>query len=233
MTREPEHEENHMSTIRRKPKQQTAPAGQAEDRRDEPGDAELLHTSPFEGDLDEELAAGPKGGGLSGPTLYLGAGLILLAGFVGGIQAHKLWGGNDSSASAGPMAGGARAQDGQGGQAGQGGGFARPGGGSAAGGAGNLTLGTVQKVDGKMIYLQTPNGVVKVQTSGSTTVQVTKSGSLGDLKSGSTVVIRGTAGQDGTVTATSVDQGGGFAGGAGRRGGVSGGSANAPAGGGG
>jgi hypothetical protein len=224
MTREPEHEENHVSTTRRKPKQQTAPAGQAEDRRDEPGDAELLSTSPFEGDLDEELAAGPKGGGLSGLTLYLGAGLILLAGFVGGIQAHKLWGGNDSSASAGPMAGGARAQGGQGsqggqgGQPGQGGGFARPGGGSAAGGAGNLTLGTVQKIDGKMIYLQTANSVVKVQTSGSTTVQVTKSGSLGDLKSGSTVVVRGTAGQDGTVTATSVDQGAGFAGGAGRRG---------------
>jgi hypothetical protein len=191
---------------------------------------ELLETSPFEDDLAEELAARPARSRPPGATLYLGAGVLLVAGFIAGVQAHKEWGGGipaGNRLSAVPARGGLGGFGGQGGQGGfpgQGGQNGQGGGrgaGANGGTGGGMTLGTVKLVDGKTLYLQTAGGeIVQVKTGGSTTVRISKDGSLKDLKPGSTVVVRGTPGADGTMTATSVDQGGGLPAGGGAAGGA-------------
>ncbi|MFD0685910.1 hypothetical protein [Actinomadura fibrosa] len=208
------------------------------------GDAELLASSPFDEDLDSELAAQPQKRSLPGPTLYLCAGLILVAGFLAGVQAQK-WSSDDSgsgpSGAGGPAAAGGygsrtggRAPGGYGGMPGMPGMGGQPGGtngqgaggtgngqgaggsgasgqgpgGMAGGSAGGATIGTITKIEGSTIYLRTTSGqTVKVKTSGATKVRVTKDGKLKDLGSGTTVIVRGSTGQDGTVTATTVNQG--------------------------
>jgi hypothetical protein len=178
------------------------------------GESELLSTSPFKGDLDEELAARPRSRMLPGVTVYLGAGVLIVAGFLGGVQAEKAWSdgdGKSSNAAGGGAAPGAREGGGYGGygRPGSGGSGQGPGGGFGGGfgGGGDVTMGTVTKVVGGTIYLRTSDGkTVKVATSGSTRVQISTSGTAKDLKSGATVVVRGSAGKDGTVTATSVNQ---------------------------
>jgi hypothetical protein len=183
---------------RRKP----GPGNLAEDERD---GSDLLSTSPFDGDLEADLAAKPPRMKLPGPALYLGAGILAVVGFVGGIQADKLWGGNSGS-SAGGAASGAAGRT-------QGGGFQGRGLQSGTGGTGstgNMTIGTVQKVVGKTIYLKTTDGkTIKITTDGSTKVKVSKSGSAKDLKSGVSIVVQGSADKNGTVTATTVNEGGG------------------------
>lgn len=94
---------------------------------------------------------------------------------------------------------------------------------SAAGGSGG-TVGQVQLVDGTNLYVQTfDGGVVKVTTGPSTTVTALAPSTLANLKVGSTVVVQGSAGPDGTLSATTVSQGGGRGGGFGGGGGGSGG----------
>lgn len=186
---------------------------------------ELLSTSPFTGDLGEELAAAeprPRRR-LPSVTLLLGAGVLLAAGFAGGVQADKHWGAksaNDPAALLGQLgAGGSRRASGGGtGGGGAGGGFGggfggqsgqATGPGGAAGGApggGSATTGTVKLVDGDILYVQTANGIVRVKTDGGTKVGVQKSAKLNDLKAGAPVTVQGTPGQDGTVTATTVTQ---------------------------
>jgi hypothetical protein len=162
---------------------------------------ELLNSSPYEGDIDAELAAVPKKTRLPGPTLLLTAGVVALVGFLGGIQADKAWGGKSSSsgASSGARAGfGARS------------GTSGFGGTGSAGAAGGATVGTVEKIVGNTIYLKTTSGsTIKVTTGGTTKVTVSKTGKAKDLKSGTTVVVQGSTGSDGTITATTVTQGGG------------------------
>ncbi|GAA4631184.1 hypothetical protein GCM10023196_059580 [Actinoallomurus vinaceus] len=199
---------------------------------------QLLRTSPFDGDLAEELAAAEprQARRIPSATVLLAAGVLLVAGFVGGVQADKHWGTKQSPTGFAQFARGAgqgtggypgfgggtgqRGAFGQGGfgqgGTGQGGqqngaaapgaapGAGGPGSGAAAGGAG--TTGTVKLVDGDVIYVQTANGIVRVKTTGSTKVSVTKSAKLTDLKSGAPIVVQGTPGQDGSVTATAVTQ---------------------------
>ncbi|WP_248960733.1 hypothetical protein [Sphaerisporangium perillae] len=211
-----------MSTSRRKPYATEEPVT-ADD---------LLDSSPFEGDLDAELAARPEGRRMSTLTLVLGAGVVLVVGMLAGIQAHKTWGSSsgDRAAAGQSLLAGAGA-GGYGGQrtggarlgypgAGQGQGQGQ-GAGQAAGGAfGNVTVGTVKLVDGDKIYLETAGGgVVTVKTSGDTKVQVSKEGKLKDLKPGSTAVVQGERASDGSVNATSVNQGGATSGFGGNRGG--------------
>jgi hypothetical protein len=182
---------------------------------------DLLNISPFEGDLAEELAADPsRGRRLPSVTVLLGAGVLLVGGFAGGVQADKHWGANkpaDPAALIRQFAAGRGGQGGAGGFGGFGGGQGRGlGGGQGAaqgrgqgqgGGQDAGTSGTVKLVDGDVIYVQTPNGIVRVKTTGSTKVTVAKKSKLTALKAGSTVVVQGTLGQDGTVTATSVQGG--------------------------
>ncbi|POM26644.1 hypothetical protein BTM25_10470 [Actinomadura rubteroloni] len=171
-------------------------------------DAELLATSPFEDDLDDALAAVPPRRALPGPTLYLAAGVLLVVGFLGGVQAQK-W--NSGTSAGTPSAQPGRALPGgygAGARGGYGGGYGgAPG--ARGGFGGGLTAGTVTKVSGDTLWVKTADGkTVKVQTGGSTRVSVTREGSLKDLGAGTSVVVRGSAGDDGTVTATQVTEGG-------------------------
>ncbi|MFC4535205.1 hypothetical protein [Sphaerisporangium dianthi] len=187
---------------------------------------ELLETSPFENDLDAELAARPERRRTSKLTMVLAGAVLLVAGVVVGIQLQKFWGvantrqaalqGLLAGAGDGQRAGGGRfgppgAGQGQGQGPGQGQGQGR---GAGQGGAfANVTVGTIKLVDGGKIYLETAGGgIVTVRTSGDTKVQVSKEGKVKDLKPGSTIVVQGQRGSDGSVTATSVNQGGGAGG---------------------
>ncbi|QKG22875.1 hypothetical protein [Actinomadura verrucosospora] len=198
------------------------------------GDAELLASSPFDGDLDAELTARPPRRSLPGPTVYLGAGLLLVVGFLGGVQAQKWTSDDSSSPGGGPAAAGGYGRTAGRAPGGYGGGFAgRPGGdgtgteqggrggtggpggfgggfGGGAGAGGGMTVGTVTKVVDDTLYLRTSDGkTVKVKTTGATKISVTKNGELRDLGSGATVIVRGTTGKDGSVSATTVNQGAG------------------------
>ncbi|WP_326645468.1 hypothetical protein OG884_13210 [Streptosporangium sp. NBC_01755] len=201
-----------------------------------------LESSPFPGDLDSELAARPPRR-LATLTLVLGAGVMLVAGVIVGIQVQKAVGGTSGPSGpagapgaamrqgTGPGGFGGGQQGGQG--AGQGGQVAGPGGfgggqqsgqgagqggqgagqggnGPGGGGRGGMTVGTVQRVDGGKVYLQTADGsVVTVNTTGETSVRLTKEGRVADLKPGGTVVVQGARAEDGSVAATAINEGGG------------------------
>jgi hypothetical protein len=175
---------------------------------------DLLNTSPFDGDLDERLAADPRPRRRPpSVTVVLTAAVLIVGGFVGGVQADRHWGAKKSSSDPAALlsqlgrgGGGAGGAGGFGGLGG--GGFGgRSGGDATAGAAGGGTSGTVKLVDGTTIYVQTPNGIVRVKTTGSTKITIARKATAKALKAGSKVVVEGAAGQDGTVTATSVQGG--------------------------
>jgi hypothetical protein len=153
-----------------------------------------LDSSPYPEDLREELAVRPRAG-LSKLTLTLAAGVVLVAGIIIGIQA----GGMQQAPQGYGPAGVQQAPPGDGGR--QGGFAQRMGGG---------TIGTVEKVEGGTIYVKTMDGsTVTVTTTGQTTVQIAKPGKVSDLQAGSTITVRGRQGDDGSVAAASITQGGG------------------------
>lgn len=156
-------------------------------------DGDPLSTSPFDGDLGEETTKAPRARRLPGPTTLLCAAVVLAAGFVIGVQTDRHTGRQGSNAAAPSPPG-----------AGFAGGGTR-GGGSQAGGGG-ATTGTVQKIDGKTIYVRTAGGVVQVKVTGTTKISTLRSGAAKNLKSGASVVVQGTQAKDGSVTATSVSQ---------------------------
>ncbi|WP_062346291.1 hypothetical protein [Herbidospora yilanensis] len=155
---------------------------------------ELLETSPFRGDLSEELTARPKRAKLPRLTLFLAAGVVLVAGILVGIQAQKTFGAaDDRAALIGQLMAGRGGQPGQAGQA------SRPG-----------TAGTVKLVDGAKVYVEGADGTTTVVTTGDDTeVRISKEGKLSDLKPGASVVVQGERDADGNVAATSVTEGGG------------------------
>ncbi|MEU8302935.1 hypothetical protein AB0C84_05180 [Actinomadura sp. NPDC048955] len=66
------------------------------------------------------------------------------------------------------------------------------------------------KVVGSTLYLRTASGeTVKVKTTGTTKIRIVEDGKLRDLGAGATVVVQGSTGQDGALTATSVNEGSG------------------------
>ncbi|MFG1702112.1 hypothetical protein ACFLIM_02865 [Nonomuraea sp. M3C6] len=170
-----------------------------------------LDSSPYPDDLGEELAVQPKRGA-SKLTLALAAGVVLVAGILIGVQAGKMFGASGVPAAAlqrpaggyGQQQGGFGQSPGYGGQRGQ-----QPGGGQRMGGAGGATLGTVEKVEGGKVYVKTMDGAtVTVNTDDQTAVTISKAGKVTDLKTGTTIVVRGQPGDDGSVTAASITQGG-------------------------
>jgi hypothetical protein len=173
-----------------------------------------LSTSPFDGDLAEELAKAPRVRRLPGLTTYLCAGVVLALGFVIGAQTDRHMGrqaSNSAQGGAGAIPGGGMPGGGMrgGGMPGQGGGGQGQGGRGAPGASAGTggTTGTVQKIAGKTIYVQTASGVVQVKVTGTTKIRILQNGSAKDLKSGTSVVVQGPQAKDGTVTATSVSQG--------------------------
>jgi hypothetical protein len=148
--------------------------------------------------------------------------LVGAGGFVAGVKAQHSAGTVTTSAAAqgnafrtGRNAGG----NGTGTAGGTGTGTGAASGGGQGGGA---TVGQIKLVDGDNVYVSDAQGnVVKVHVASTATVSITKSGTVADLKAGANVLVRGPAGADGTVEATSVsDLGAGGAGGFGGRGGA-------------
>lgn len=151
--------------------------------------------------LDAELAAAASRRWWNRWTIALGLALLLVSGFVAGIEVQKAYG--DTPATATPGAG----QRGQGGFAFPGGypGGAAQGAQGAQGGAqrAQATTGSVKLVDGATVYVETESGeVVTIRTDGDTSVRVP--GKLKDLKAGDKVSVEGDADSEGTVTASSV-----------------------------
>ena len=140
----------------------------------------------------------------------------LTGGAAAGRSAAPAQAANAAAGAAGTAPGGPRQQGagGAGGRAGFGGG---PGGG---------TFGTVEGLEGDTLTLTTQSGAVKVNLSEQTSIQKRTpgsrepaAGSREDLQNGAQVMVQGVAGEDGTITASSIQvlPAGGF-GGAGQRG---------------
>lgn len=77
---------------------------------------------------------------------------------------------------------------------------------------GGFAFGTVTNVDGNTITISSFNGsTMTVTTTSATTVTKSVQGSFSDLKVGQTIRATGTTGSDGTIAATSINEGsGGF-----------------------
>ena len=150
---------------------------------------------------------------LSSATWALLIALVGAGGFVAGVKAQRHSGSTTTSAAAL-----ANAFRNGGGPPGAGATGAGNSGGAAQAGA---TVGQIKLVDGDNVYVSDAQGnIVKVHVASTVAVSVTKSGTVADLKAGSNVLVRGAAGVDGTVEATSVSDlgaggtgGGGFGGG--------------------
>ncbi|MEV4757920.1 hypothetical protein AB0J86_22770 [Micromonospora sp. NPDC049559] len=154
-------------------------------------------------------------------TVCLGAAVLLLAGFIVGVQVQRSYGEPTRPAAAGGQRGGAGFGGFAGARGGAQGGFpagagrasGAPGGtadngadtGQGGDGTGTAaTTGTVKLVDGTTVYVQTADGeVLTVRTGGDTAVRVARDGSLKDLKAGDPVTVEG-PNSAGTVTATSI-----------------------------
>lgn len=191
---------------------------------------ELLAHPAVDDDLGRLLTSRPRRAKLATSTSLLSAAALVVVGFAGGVivQRHETSGSGLSNAafagrSAAAGRGGATGAAGANGSASAaaGSGSAAPGAGGGFGrfGAGGATVGTVKLVDGTTLYVQTTGGgITKVSTDPATTIRITKDGTLKDLAPGTTVVVVGTAGSDGTVTARTVTEGG-LGGGRGQTGG--------------
>ena len=120
------------------------------------------------------------------------------------------------------------------------------GGGAAGGGAadgadaggflaGSALQGTIEGIEGDVITLNTFQGTIRVTVPSEATIQVTKTGVIGDLSNGMTVAVTGERSEDGTFTAENVIglPEGGLRGLGGGRGGVGRGGGGAAGGGGG
>ena len=139
-------------------------------------------------DLASELAAAAPKRYVTRTTRWLGAGALLVAGFIGGVQVQKSYG--EPAAAATPNRPGFP-------QVGT-----RPSTAPASG-----TTGTIKLVDGSTIYVQTASGeLVTIKVNGQTKVAVASAGKLADLKAGDPVTVQGSTGADGTVTATEVTE---------------------------
>jgi hypothetical protein len=179
---------------------------------------DILAEPPDALDISAELAAPPRRK-LPWLTLVLGAAVVAGLGFIGGVQVEKGQaptggGGRNFSAAAGATGAGATGSGrtrGSGGGTGGAGGFGGFGGGGFGGGAGGgATVGTVKLVDGSTLYVADASGnLTKVTTSGSTKVSLSTTGTVTDLKPGSTVTVRGTTDSSGDVAASTVTQVGG------------------------
>jgi hypothetical protein len=142
-------------------------------------------------------------------TAFLVVALIAVAAFAGGIFAQKHWGGSSSASFALPRGGNLPS----GFPAAAAGGATATGGGSGStngfpGGVGQFgggTRGTVSYVDGDILYVTTGSGsVVKVRVPKGLSVDRSVRAKASSIRPGETVVVQGSSGSNGTVTATGV-----------------------------
>lgn len=126
--------------------------------------------------------------------------LVLAGGFWAGVVAEKHHGTGSTTLSS-ALATRIAAARGAGGTGGTG--FSFAGGGAGAGG--RLTSGTVIDVQGNVVDISDSAGkIVKVQVGPATAVTRTAKSSPAGLQIGDTVVVSGSAGAGGTVSATAV-----------------------------
>jgi len=79
---------------------------------------------------------------------------------------------------------------------------------------GSIAFGTITGVKGNTLILKTASGqTLTVQVGDSTAIRVVKSGSVGDLTTGSTILVIGTRSNDGTLQARAINEGGAVPGG--------------------
>ena len=160
----------------------------------QPPPEQILDQPVVIGDFDAELKKTKRGVGKL--TLGLGAAVLLVASFFGGIATH--------AAIATPAAQATQPQQRPGG----GRQFQPPGASGAPGAPGARgTAGAIDHIDGTNVYVKTQDGrTVKVSTSDTTRVRISQDGKLTDLKPGSTVIVQGDTGSDGTVTAQTITE---------------------------
>jgi hypothetical protein len=178
------------------------------------------------------------------PIALLGV-LLLACGFIGGVLVEKgqtsstaggagdaarlaaLRGGSAASASTAASTSGGAAGAGAAAGGGFGGRFA------GAGAAGGATIGEVSYISGSTLYVSgTEGNTVKITTSAASSITKTVKSSVHGIHPGETVIVRGSKGADGVVSAESISvsaAGAGtggigalFGGGAGARGGGTG-----------
>lgn len=81
-------------------------------------------------------------------------------------------------------------------------GTSRPGFGGLPGRGG--TLGTVDKVEGNILTLNTTEGIVRVLIVDDTTIQKMGEGSLSDISPGQSITVSGERQEDGSIEATGI-----------------------------
>jgi hypothetical protein len=185
-----------------------------------------LSADPFADDLTAELEAAAPKPWRNRATVVLGALVLIVGGFLGGVQVEKHYGQTATPANARANAASAfaNARGGAGGT----GGFGRGGGaggtgtaggassapsagatGTSAGGASAQTnTGKITLVDGTTIYVTLASGdVLTVKTTSATKVSVGSVTKVSGLKAGQSVTVTGPTDSSGNVTATSIAAG--------------------------
>ena len=158
---------------------------------------QILDRPVVMGDFNTELKKTKRGVGRL--TLGLGAAVLLVATFFGGVATHAAIAKPADQSAQQNQRPGARQFGGQNGQG-------APGQGGQNGARG--TAGAIDHVDGTDVYVKTQDGrTVKVSTSDTTRIRISQDGKLADLKPGSTVIVQGSTGSDGTVTAQTITEG--------------------------
>jgi hypothetical protein len=137
-------------------------------------------------------------------TKLLVVAAVAAAAFAGGVFAQRSWGAGSGGSGTGTARGGGPAQ-----LAGSGGNATRRFGNGPGGAGGQATIGQVSYVKGSTLYVTSAGGgTVKVSVPKGTPVTTSVTSDIGAVRPGDTVVVRGTAGKNGTVRAQSVSVGG-------------------------
>jgi len=167
-------------------------------------------------DVDAEQLVLPAKRRLPMLTAVLAVALLAAGAFIVGAEVQKHWGASSSGSGAGASSfasrfgGAGRTGTTTGTTTGSGSTRAGAFGALAGGGA---TIGTVSVIKGSTLYVTDTSGnTVKVVTSPGSTVSKTVTTNVKAIRPGDTVVVRGTTGKNGNVTAQSITLGSGGAG---------------------
>ena len=180
-------------------------------------DTNLTHDSID--DFDTEALPLPPRRRLPVLTLVLAAALVAAAMFAAGAEAQKHWGSSSGSAAGNGSGLAAAFAAARGGGTGTGTGATATTAGTGGPGQGGFpgggaTIGTVSVIKGSTLYITDTSGnTVRVVTSAGSTVSKTVSTTVKGINPGDSVVVRGTAGKNGDVTASSITVGGAAGGG--------------------
>ena len=170
----------------------------------------LLSVSAARDDLGAALSKRPRAK-IPSLTLLLVVLLVAGLGFFGGELVGKHNAGTGGGLSAAALRGAFAGRTGAGTRTGTGTGAGAGASGFAGGGfgaaAGNATIGSVELVQGSILYVETTAGaVVRISTTPSTKITVSSTGTLKSLQHGDEVIVSGTKSSSGVVAATSITQ---------------------------